>query len=135
MNMIKVLRLRFLQCLVTFTMLLVEGYSETILFRDLYDHVIGGCSFENRKSMRVIFFFKIFKIYSSFQKRSKKMRNVFLFWGNSILIGIVKLVSSLLRTGYFSSSANVLKSCPKIWPAYDRDFLQHNWLSSDQSIC
>ena len=45
-----------------FTMLLVEGYSETILFRDLSDHVIGGRNFENRKSMRVIFFFKIFKI-------------------------------------------------------------------------
>ena len=42
--------------------LLVEGYSETILFRDLSDHVIGGRNFENRKSMRVIFFFKIFKI-------------------------------------------------------------------------
>ena len=60
------------------------------------------------------------------------VRKIFSFWDNCIWIGIVKL--SLLRTGYFSSVANVLTSSPKIWHVNKRDFLQLNCLSSDQWI-
>ena len=41
---------------------------------------------------------------------------------------------SLLRTGFFSSTANVLKSSPKILHVKNRDFFQFNWLGSNQSL-
>ena len=109
--MIKVLWSRFQQCLDMFTMLLVESSSKTGLFRHLFDHVFWICNFGNTKSIKVIPFFKIFKIYFRLQKCSKKLRKSFFIWDNCIWIGIVKL--SLLRRGYFSSAANVLKSSPK----------------------
>ena len=62
MNMIKVMWCIFQQCLGTFTMLFLEGSSEMGLFRHLSDYVLGVRNFENTKCMRVIFFFKIFKI-------------------------------------------------------------------------
>ena len=46
----------------TFAMLLVEASSETVLFSHLFDYDLGLGNFENAKSMRVIFYFKIFKI-------------------------------------------------------------------------
>ena len=76
-------------------MLLVEGSSETRLFRHLSDYVFGVRNFDKRKFMRVIFFFKMFNISVRFQKCNKKLRK-----------SIVKL--SLLRTGNFSWAANVL---------------------------
>ena len=62
MNMLICLWCRFQQCLGTFIMLLVEGSSETWLFRQLSNHVLGVCNFGNTKAVRVIFLFKIFKI-------------------------------------------------------------------------
>ena len=53
------------------------------------------------------------------------VRKIFSFWDNCIWIGIVKL--SLLRTGCFSSEANVLRSSPKIWHVNKRDFFKFNW--------
>ena len=55
------------------------------------------------------------------------------------LITTSELASSkcLLRTGYFSSTANVLTSCPKIWDVNKREFSNSISLSvineSDQS--
>ena len=122
MNMIKVLWRRFQQCFGTFTMLVVEGSSQTGLFKHLSDQVFEVRIFGNTKSLRVIFFFKIFKIYCRFQKSSKEFRKNFCYWDNCISIGIVKL--SVLRTGFFLSAANVLRSSPKIWHVNNRDFLQ-----------
>ena len=51
-----------------------EGSSETRLFRDLCNHVFGVSNFGNTKSMRVNAFFKMFKIWSRFQKCRKKFR-------------------------------------------------------------
>ena len=62
MNLIKKLSCRFQQCLSTFTILLVEGSSETGVFRDLSNYVFRVRNFGNTKAVRVIFFFKIFKI-------------------------------------------------------------------------
>ena len=62
MNMIKVLWCRFQQCSGTFTVLLVERSSETGLFRHLSNHVFRVRNFGNTKAVRVIFFFKMFKI-------------------------------------------------------------------------
>ena len=59
-------------------MLLVKGFSQTGLFRHLSDYVFRVCNFGNTISVRVIFFFKIFKISFEFQKCSKKLRKSFL---------------------------------------------------------
>ena len=58
MNMIKVLWRWFQKWLGTFTMLVVEGYSETFLFRHLYHYVFGVRIFGNKKSMRVMIFYQ-----------------------------------------------------------------------------
>ena len=54
----------------------------------------------------------------------QKFQKNYFFSVNSIRIDIVKF--SLLRTGYFSSAANVLTSNPKIWHVKNRDFFQLN---------
>ena len=79
MNMIKRLPYQFVQCLGTFTMLLVEGSSETGLFRHLSDYFFRVRKFGNTKSVRVIFFLKISKISCRFQTCSKKLIKSFLF--------------------------------------------------------
>ena len=58
---------------------LVQESSETELFKHLSDHILGDRNLGNTKSMRVIFFFKIFKIYFRFQKLRKKLRKSFVF--------------------------------------------------------
>ena len=78
MNMIKVLWCGIQQCLGTHTMLLVEGFSEMGIFRHLSDYVFRVLNFEIPKSMRVIFFFKNFKICSTFQKSRKNFGKGFL---------------------------------------------------------
>ena len=130
--MIKVLWCRFEQCLGKFPMLLLEGSSQTGLFRHLYDYVFGVRNFENTKSMRVVFFIKISKFWAIFQKCSEKWEKVFCFWDHCIWIGMVNL--SLLTTGYFSLAANVLTSSPEIFHANMRDFFELNLLASDHWI-
>ena len=66
-------------------------------------------------------FFSIYlKFLLDFEKEGKYWEKVLCFWDNCIWIGIVKL--SLLRTGYFSSAANVLTSSPKNMHVNHRDF-------------
>ena len=120
----------FQQSLSTFTMLLVAGYSEIGYFRHLSDYVFGVRNFENTKSMRVIFFFKYLKFQLYFKNAERNSENVFCWLNNCMRIGIVKL--SLLRTGYFSSAANVLTGSPKIWHVKSSDFFLLNRLGSDQ---
>ena len=62
MNMIRMLWCRFQQCLCTFTMWLVEESYETGLFRDLSNHVFRVRNFGNKKAVKVIFWFEMFKI-------------------------------------------------------------------------
>ena len=132
MNMIKVLWCRFQQCLGTFTILLFQASSETGPFRHLDIHVFTLRNFGNTKAVRVIFFSKCSKFQIYFENSAKNLEKVFCFSDNCIWIGIVKL--SLLRRGYFSSVANVLKSIPKIWHVNKKDFFEHNFPSSDQWI-
>ena len=75
---------------------------------------------------------KCLKFKTNFKKAAKNWSNVFCFWDNCIWIGIVNL--SLFRTGYISSAANVWTSGPKIWHIKKKDFLEHNFLASDQWI-
>ena len=130
MNIIQVIWSKFQRCLGTFTMLFSEGSSEAGLFRHLSNLVFGVRKFRNTKAMRVIYFAKTFKVSGRLQKSSRKLRKTFCFWDNCISIGIVKL--SLLRTGYFSSVANVLASSPKIWHVNKKNFFQLNFLGSDR---
>ena len=103
-----------------------------VIFRHLSDHRFGVRNFGNTKSMRVMFFSKYLKFIVDFKNATKNWENVFCFWDNCFWIGIVKL--SLLRTGYFSSAANVLTSSPKILHVNKRNVFQLNWFGSDQWI-
>ena len=80
-------------------------------------------------------FSKCSKFKIDFKNAAKNSEKVFCSFDNYIRIGIVKM--SLLRTGYFSSTANVLTSCPKIWDVNKREFSNSISLSvineSDQS--
>ena len=114
MKKIKVLwcRERYQQCLGTFTMLLLEGSSEAGLFINSPDYVFVGRNFGNTKSTSVIFFSKYLKFNLDCKNLAENWKNVFCCWDNCIWIGSVKL--SLIKTGYFSSAANVLlKTLPK----------------------
>ena len=113
-------------------MLLVEGSSETRLFRHLSNFVFGVRKFRNRKAMKVTFFSKCWKLKLDLKNSERNWEKVFSFWDNCIWTGIVKL--SLWRTGFFSSAANVLKSSPKILHVNMGDFCQLNWLCSNQWI-
>ena len=131
MNTIQLMWLRFEQCLGTFTMLLVEGSSETGLFRRLSDYVFGIRNFESTKSMRVNLYSKILKFNVYFKNSAKNWEKLFCFSDNCIWIGNIKLF--LLTTGHYSSVANMLTSSPKIWDVNKRDFFEHYFLASDQS--
>ena len=132
MNLIKVLSYRFQQCLGAFTILLVEASTEMGLSRHLSDYVFGVRIFQNTKSMWVIFCSKCWKFNLDFENSTKNSEKVFCFLDNCIWIGIVRL--SLIRTGYFSSAPNVIKSSGKIWHVKNRDFFKLNFLASDQGI-
>ena len=81
MNMVKVLLFRFQQCLGTFTMLLVEAFSETGIFTHLSGSALGVCNFEFAKSIRVIFFAKCSKFHIDFKNpaRNCKIKKKFFF--------------------------------------------------------
>ena len=66
-------RCTFQECLAKFIMLLVGGSHETGLFRNLCIYVFRVRNFQNKKSMRVIFFFKIFKIFIEISKMRQKI--------------------------------------------------------------
>ena len=75
---------------------------------------------------------KYLKLHLDLKNAAKNYGEIFCYLDNCIWIGIVKL--SLLRTGYFSSVANVLTSSPKIWHVNKKEFFEHNFLASDQWI-
>ena len=73
---------------------------------------------------------KYLKFNLDFKNVARNWKKVFCFWGNCIWTGIVKL--SLLRTGYFSFSANFLLGSTKIWHVNRREFFQLNWIGRGQ---
>ena len=60
-------------------MLLLEGSSETGIFRHLSDYVFAVRNFENTISMKVIFFFKISKFNLDFGNGAGNSEKVFSF--------------------------------------------------------
>ena len=79
MNQIKMLGCIFQECLDTSSMLLVEGSSETRLFRLLSNFVFGVRNFLNTKALCVIFFSKCLKFNLDFKNAEKKSGKSFLF--------------------------------------------------------
>ena len=79
MNMIKALWWIFQHCLGTFTILLLEASSKTGLFRHLSGYIFRVRVFEDTKSMRNIFLFRMFRFSSTFQKWIKMSSKSFLF--------------------------------------------------------
>ena len=96
---------RFQQCLRLFTVML---FSIGLLKRDFFDICLttyfAVSNFGNTSAMGVIFYFKMFKIQSTFKKCRKKLieKKFFCFLDNCIWICWIKL--SLLRREYLSSA-------------------------------
>ena len=122
----------FKKWLGTFTMLLVEGSSKTVLFRHFLTTFLESVISEIQNLWGLSSASKYLKYKVDFKNPAENWEKVFCFWYNCIWIGIVKL--SLLRTGYFSSAANKLTSSSKIFHVNKRDFFQLNWLSNDHWI-
>ena len=76
--MVKVLSVSFEKCFVPFTVLLVEGFSETALFRHLSNHVFQDPKVQKHISIRSYFFSKIFKLKSKLRTFKKKFRKFFI---------------------------------------------------------
>ena len=77
--MVKVLSFRFLQYVGLFTMLLLQGFSETNILDIYLTTFFGVLKFENTSAMRLNFFLKMFKIGSKFRKFLKKSNKYFSF--------------------------------------------------------
>ena len=76
------------------------------------------------------FFSKYSNFYLNFKNWVRNSEKVFCSCDNCIWISNVKF--SILRTGYFSSAANVLTSSAKNLHVNKRDFSQLHWLGSDK---
>ena len=87
---------------------------------------------EIQKLLGSSFFQNFSKLNLDFKNSAKKWEKGFCFWDNCIRIDNVRLF--LLRTGYFSSAANVLTSSPKICHVNRRNFSEHDFLAIDQWI-
>ena len=91
----------------------------------------GVRKFKHTSSIRVIFFLEILKIKSRFRKCKKKIAKMFFcLWDNCIWICCNEL--SLLRREYLSSAVNVLTNSPENLHITKRDFLEQNFLETDQ---
>ena len=130
--MIKVLLRRFQQCLATLAMLLLEGSSPTGLLAIHLTTLSESIISRILNIWRSSFFSKWSQFNLHFENTGINSEKVFCLQGNCIWLGIVKL--SLLRTGYFSSAANALRSSAKVLHVNKRDFFQINWPGSDQII-
>ena len=83
----------------------------------------GVLRFKNISAMRLIFFLKMFKTESRFQKCKKTEKIFFCLWDNCIWKCGNKLY--LLRRQYLSSAVNVLTNGPNIF--HTQTF--SNWIS------
>ena len=125
--MVKLLSFRFQQCFGPFTMSLVRGSSELGLFRHLSNHIFWSCKFENKSALRVISFYKNFKIESKFKKIQIKIQKISFV--SKIIASKNKL--PLLRRKYLSSAVNGITNSPQILHITQRGFLNLYWLHSN----
>ena len=95
--MAKMLWFRLQKGLSLFSMLLVEGFAETGLFRHLSNQLLWTPEFRKYIGCEghVFFFKNTLNLMKTSEMERKIPEKVFCFWDNSILIGCVKL--SLLK--------------------------------------
>ena len=102
-------------------------------FTDIYlINIIGDGNLGHISTMRVIFFLKWSKFNVDFKNGDKNWKKVFCFWENNISVGSVKF--SLYRRKYLLSSVNVVTNRLKNLHRTNTDFLQLNYVSSDEQI-
>ena len=77
--MVKVLFVSFEKCFGSFTILLVEGSSETGLFRLYLTTYFEVRKIKNPSAMRVIFVLKMFKFKLNLENAKRKCRKTFSF--------------------------------------------------------
>ena len=124
---------RLQKCMVPFTILVLEGSTETGLFKHLSNHFFQCPSFRKYIGYEGHLYFGKCSIFNAYFRDSEKSwEKEFCFWENSIWIGCVKL--SLLRREYLSSTINVFTSCFKIFHCTKRDICQFKFYQSDQEI-
>ena len=112
MNMIKGLWCWFQQCFGRFPCCLSKGSLKRD-FLDIYLTTYSDSIISEIQKLRGLPFFHNGQNLVEISKMQQKLATKFFcFWENCVWIGIVKL--SLLSTGYFSSTPNVLRSTPKI---------------------
>ena len=128
---VKVVSFRFQHYLIPFPICLSKGLLKCN-FLDIYLTTFFGIrNLRNTSVMRVILFFKVFKILSTFQNCKKRLRKRFFFFlDNCIWIGCLTL--SLLRRENLPPTVNMFTNSPKILYIPKRDFLQLNCLHSHQ---
>ena len=124
------LLLRFQQCLGLFTMLLVEGSSETGPFIQLSNHVFRSPLFRSplHQLWGSSFLLNIENLIEISRMKKKSWGKKFYCWDKCIWIGCLKL--PLLRTEYLSSEVNALTASLKIFHITNRDFFHVNCLRS-----
>ena len=130
--MVKELALRLNQCFDPFTMLPVDGSSQTGLFRHLFTHVFRDPYFRKYISFEGHICLKIFKVWCRFWKCTKKSKKKFCFCDKYIWIVYIEL--SLLRREYLSSAVIVLTKSKKTLHVSKSDSFRMNYLQSDQWI-
>ena len=129
-NMVKVLSFRFHQCFGSFTMLLVEGSSETGPFRNLSNHIFRSPEVQKYISYEGHLCLKMFTIEYKFRQCKKNWEKLFRFCDNCIWTCCNEL--PLLRRDYLSSAVNGLNNSPKILHITKTDVFQLNCLHRDQ---
>ena len=131
--MVKVLSFRFQHCFGLLTMLLVEGFSETGLFRHLSNHVFRSpVSSKMHQLSLPSFYWTCSKFILNLENAKKSSENIFRSLHNSIWKCCNKL--PLLRREYLSSAVNGLTNSPKILHITQRDFFNLNYIQRDQKI-
>ena len=130
--MIKVLSFSFEQSFGPFTMLLVEGSSETGLFRHLSNLVFQSLyvSSEIRQLWWSSFFLEMFKTECKFIKFKKNLRNFLRFWDNCVWKCYYK--KSLLRREYLLSAVDGLSNSRETFKITLWDYLNLNILQRNQ---
>ena len=130
-NMTKELSFRCQHCFSPLTSYL----SKAPLKRDFWDIYLttslGVRKFKNRSTMRVFFFYRMFKIQSKCRKCKKKIwEHIFRFWDNCIWKCCYKL--SPLRWEYMFQAVNGLTNRPKILQITKRDFFNQICIQRDR---
>ena len=119
------------QCFGPFTMSLVEGCSQTGLFRHLSNDVFRSPWIKKHISYDCHLFFENVPNWMEIYKMSKKnWENIFSFWEECIWKCCNKL--PLLRREYLLPAVNGLTKSPKIFHITQRDSVNPSCLHRDQ---